>query len=89
MSETIPALEREAAHSELAKAWRLVALVQQNSGRLGEAAASIANVVRYARLSGDQRLASRAALGLTLSAVYGPTPVPQAIEQCEELLTSP
>jgi len=85
-TETIPALESEGAHSEVAKAWRLVALVQQNSGRLGEAAASIARVVEHARLAGDQRLITRSALGLTLSALYGPTPVKQAIEQCKALI---
>ena len=84
--ETIPALEREQAHAELAKAWRLVALVQQNSGRLGEAAASIENVVAHARLAGDQRLVSRSALGLTLSALHGPTPAAEAIARCEALV---
>ena len=84
--ETIPALEREEAHAEVARAWRLVALVQQNSGRLGEAATSIAKVVEHARRAGDQRLVTRSALGLTLSAIYGPTPVPDAIAQCEALI---
>jgi len=84
--EAIPALEREQAHGELAKAWRLVALVQQNSGQLGEAAASIEKVVKYARLAGDQRLVTRSALGLTLSTLYGPTPVPEAIALCGTLI---
>jgi hypothetical protein len=84
--ETIPALASEGAHAEIAKAWRLVALVQQNGGRLGEAAQSIAKVVEHARLAGDQRLVARSALGLALSALYGPTPVSQAIEQCEALI---
>jgi class 3 adenylate cyclase/tetratricopeptide (TPR) repeat protein len=84
--ETIPALEREQAHAELAKVWRLVALVQQNSGRLGEAAASIEKVVANARLAGDQRLVSRSALGLALGALYGPTPVAEAIVRCETLV---
>jgi len=84
--ETIPALEAEGAHAEIAKAWRVVALVQQNSGRLGGAAHSIANVVEHARLAGDERLVARSALGLALNALYGPTPVPQAIAQCEALI---
>jgi class 3 adenylate cyclase/tetratricopeptide (TPR) repeat protein len=86
MRDTIPALVLEQAHGEIAKAWRVVALVQQNSGRLAEASDSIAKVVEHARLAGDQRLVARSALGLTLSALYGPTPVPQAIEQCEALI---
>ena len=37
-------------------------------------------------LAGDERLVARSALGLTLSALYGPTPVPEAIAQCEALI---
>ena len=86
VSHTIPALALDGAHGEIAKAWRLVALVQQNGGRLGDAASSIANVVEHARLAGDQRLVARSALGLTLSALYGPTPVPEAIAKCDALI---
>ena len=64
----------------------MVALVQQNSGQLGEAAASIEKVIKYARLADDRRLVSRSALGLTLSALYGPTPVPEAIALCGTLI---
>jgi tetratricopeptide (TPR) repeat protein len=51
-----------------------------------EGAANIAKVVEHARLAGDQRLMARSALGLTLSALHGPTPVPEAIAQCEALV---
>ncbi|MEO7336648.1 MAG: adenylate/guanylate cyclase domain-containing protein [Caldimonas sp.] len=85
-TQTIPTLEREGAHAELGKAWRLVALVQQIAGRLGEASEAITKVVTHARLAGDDRLVARSALGLALSALYGPTPVDQAIEQCEGLI---
>jgi ATP/maltotriose-dependent transcriptional regulator MalT len=44
--------------------------------------------VEHARLAGDQRLIARSALGLALSAVYGPTPVPEAIQQCEALIAN-
>jgi class 3 adenylate cyclase/tetratricopeptide (TPR) repeat protein len=86
VDHTIPALMREGAHSEVAKAWRFVAQVQQNTGRVREAAGSIAKVVEHGRLAGDQRLVARGALGLALSALYGPTPVPEAIAQCEGLI---
>jgi class 3 adenylate cyclase/tetratricopeptide (TPR) repeat protein len=84
--ETIPALMLEQAHGEIAKAWRLVALAQQNSGHLGEAADSIAKVVEHARLAGDQRLVARSSLGLTMGAFFGPTPVPDAMAQCQALI---
>jgi tetratricopeptide (TPR) repeat protein len=83
---TIPMLEAEGAHAELARAWRLVAMVQQSSGHLGEAVGTIAKVIEHARLAGDDRLMTRSALGLTLCAIYGPTPVAEAIQQCEALI---
>jgi class 3 adenylate cyclase/tetratricopeptide (TPR) repeat protein len=86
VTNTIPALALEGAHGEIAKAWRAIALVQQSTGQLGIAAGSIAKVVEHARLAGDQRLIARSALGLALSAVHGPTPVPEAIKQCEALI---
>ncbi|HEU5297691.1 MAG TPA: adenylate/guanylate cyclase domain-containing protein [Burkholderiaceae bacterium] len=82
----IPLLEQEAAHGELAKAWRLVALAQQNAGHMDQASETIENVIRHARLAGDDRLVARSALGMAMSAVYGPTPAMQAIAQCEALI---
>ena len=84
--ETVPTLEREGAHGEIAKAWRFVALVHQIAGRLGEASEVIPKIVTHARLAGDDRMVARSALGLSLSALYGPTPVVQAIEQCNALI---
>ena len=86
VNRTIPALALEGAHSEIAKAWRAVALVQQTTGRLAAAIGSIAKVVEHARLAGDQRLIARSALGLALNLVHGPTRVREAIEQCEALI---
>jgi class 3 adenylate cyclase/tetratricopeptide (TPR) repeat protein len=82
----IPLLEEQSAHAELGKAWRLVAMVQQIAGRLGEASETISKVIHHARLGGDERLVARSALGMTLSKVYGPTPALDAIAQCEALI---
>jgi tetratricopeptide (TPR) repeat protein len=84
----IPLLEQQQAHGELGKAWRLVAMGQQLAGRLGEASETISKVITHARLAGDERLIARSALGMTLSAMYGPTPAVAAIEQCEALIAS-
>ncbi|MEO6745220.1 MAG: AAA family ATPase [Caldimonas sp.] len=84
--KTVPMLEREGAHGEIAKAWRFVALVHQIAGRLGQASEVIPKIVAHARLAGDDRMVARSALGLSLSALYGPTPVIQAIEQCNALI---
>jgi len=84
----IPLLEQQDAHAELAKAWRLVAMVQQIAGQLGKAGETIAKVVDHARRAGDERLIARSALGMTINAVYGPMPVAQAIAQTEALIAS-
>ena len=86
-TETIPLLEEEGAHPELARAWRLVALVKQVAGALGTAGDAIVKVVTHAREAGDERLVTRSALGLTFNALYGPTTVQQALQQCEEFVT--
>ncbi len=84
----IPLLEQQEAHAELGKAWRLVAMVQQIAGRLGEASETISKVIKHARLAGDERLVARSALGMTINAVYGPTPAVEGIAQCEALIAS-
>ena len=86
-TETIPLLEKEQAHAELARAWRLVALTKQVAGALGPAGEAILKVVTHARAAGDERLVARSALGLTYNAVFGPTPVQQALKQCEEFVS--
>jgi len=85
-TETIPFLEREQAHAELARAWRLVALTKQVAGAFVAAGEAIVKVVAYARAAGDERLVARSALGLTYNALFGPTPVDQALRQCEEFV---
>jgi class 3 adenylate cyclase/tetratricopeptide (TPR) repeat protein len=82
----IPALELEDSHAELAKAWRLVALARQMAGQFGTAGDAIQQLIEHAQHAGDERLLARSALGLTYCLLYGPTPVPEAIEQCEALL---
>ena len=82
----IETLRNEDAHEELANGYRLLALVHQNGGRLEEAIEAIKLVTFHAREAGNQRPVARSGLGLTLSAVFGPTPVSEAIEQCELIL---
>ncbi len=40
----------------------------------------------HARLAGDERLIARNAMGLAISTLLGPTPVPQAIAHCEQMI---
>jgi class 3 adenylate cyclase/tetratricopeptide (TPR) repeat protein len=85
-TDLIPLLEQQEAHSELARAWRLVAMVEQMAGQLAKASETIAKVIHHGRLAGDERMVARSALGMTFNAVYGPTPAIQAIAECEALI---
>ena len=82
----IAQLEPLEAHNELAHAWRLVCLAYQMSGKLALFRDSVPKLVHHAQLSGDERMVARSSLGLALSLLYGPTPVPEAIERCEAVL---
>jgi tetratricopeptide (TPR) repeat protein len=82
--ELIPVLQREEAHNELATAWRLVVLVHGIAGHYTLASSAVDHAIHHARLAGNDRLVARNALILSINALYGSTPVPQAIAQCEQ-----
>lgn len=86
--ESIPLFESEAAHPELARAWRLIGLVHGISARYGQSTDAVSRSMVHARLAGDERLIARNATGLSSSTLLGPTPVPQAIELCEQLIAN-
>ncbi|MCW5656614.1 MAG: AAA family ATPase [Burkholderiaceae bacterium] len=86
VTESIRLLEGDVADEELAHAWRVMSLVHQNSGRFAEAAQTIERMLGHARRADNQRLARRGALGLAVNALYGPTPVAQAIALSEASL---
>ena len=84
--EIIPLLEREDAHNELATAWRLIVLVHGIAGRYRLASEAVERSITHARHAGNERLVARNGLILSINALYGPTPVPQGIVQCEGLI---
>jgi tetratricopeptide (TPR) repeat protein len=85
-SAAIPVLEREHAHDELATAWRLIGFVHGVAGRYGQNAEAVNKSMTYAKLAGDDRLAARNGMAFSSSALFGPTPVPEAIAKCEQLI---
>jgi ATP/maltotriose-dependent transcriptional regulator MalT len=85
-NEAIPLFEREGAHPELAMAWRLMAFVHGIAGSYGRAAADTAKSMEHARLAGNERLIARNAMGLAITGLLGPTPVPQVIAHCEQVI---
>ena len=86
--EAIPLLESEAAHPDLARAWRLIGIVHGVAARYGQSSDAVSRSMHHARLAGDERLIARNAMGLSISTLLGPTPVPLAIERCEQMLSS-
>jgi predicted ATPase/class 3 adenylate cyclase len=80
----IPRLEAESAHNELALAWRLVVLVHGMAGRYTLAGEAVERSSAHARLAGNARLAAGNSTTLALFVLHGPTPVAQAIAQCEQ-----
>ncbi|MES2098513.1 MAG: AAA family ATPase [Pseudomonadota bacterium] len=82
----IPMLERADAHDELANAWRLIGFAHGIAGRYGQVADAVAKSISHARAAGDTRLVARSGLALSSSALYGPTPVPEALSGCERML---
>lgn len=72
----------------LAKAWRMAMDAHGISYRFGDAAAAAERALRHARLGGDDRGAAAAATSYAMAALYGPTPVVEAIARCEETLAA-
>ncbi len=84
--ELIPMLEREDAHSELAAAWRLIVILHARAGQYSLGSMAAERSIAHARLAGNDRLIAKTGGYLSNFALYGPTPVTQAIAQCEQLI---
>jgi class 3 adenylate cyclase/tetratricopeptide (TPR) repeat protein len=84
--EAIAVFEGAGDDAGLAKAWRLLAWSHGTACSYGNAAAAAELALRHARLADDGRQQSRAATAYAAAAVYGPTPVAEAIERCERIV---
>jgi len=85
-SRAIEIFEPTGDHRRLANAWRFLMNAHAVAYRFGELSAAAERAAEHARLAGDTRLQTGAAMGIARAAFSGPTPVPQAIARCEELL---
>src|SRR5207244_8807282 len=54
--------------------------------RVGEAAAAAKQAIVHAERAGDERQRRWASSQYAMAAVWGPTPVPEAIAHCEEIV---
>ncbi|HSD03825.1 MAG TPA: AAA family ATPase [Gaiellales bacterium] len=81
----IPVFELMGDDAGLAKAWRVLGTVHATALRYGEAAEAVARAAEHARAAGDLRQERRNASSFAVAAVYGPTPVPEAIAECSRI----
>jgi ATP/maltotriose-dependent transcriptional regulator MalT len=84
----ISLLEPLGYHEGLARAWRLLTLVHWTALRYAEAQTAAEHAIEHARFAASRTLVIRYLSALPACAVWGPTPVPEAIKQCEEILTA-
>jgi ATP/maltotriose-dependent transcriptional regulator MalT len=81
----IPVFELFGDDAGLAKAWRVLGAVHAMALRYGAAAQAVARATDHARAAGDLRQERRNASSFAVAAVYGPTPVEAAIEECSRI----
>jgi tetratricopeptide (TPR) repeat protein len=86
VEQAIPVLEQLGDRQGLARAWRLLALVNGTAGRYGAAERAAQQAIEYARQAGDRLMEARVLPWVAVTAMYGPTPVAQVIARCEEIL---
>lgn len=86
VTTALPLFEAADDHDGLALAWRLRVGRNAFALRFGAAAEAAEQVVAHARAAGNRRYETRGASGYAQSALFGPTPVPEAIARCAELL---
>ncbi len=82
----LPGLEADGDDEALARAWRLLAYAEGIANRFGASADAAERTIRHAVAAGDEVLAHRFLGAFAVAALYGPTPVAEAIERCEEVL---
>ena len=86
IAEAMAVFQESGDHAGTAKAWRLLAWTHGTACHFALAAEAQANALEYARLAGDVRQQARAATAYGAAAVFGSTPVSEAIERCEHMV---
>jgi class 3 adenylate cyclase/tetratricopeptide (TPR) repeat protein len=87
VTELAPMLERIDAHNELATGWRLIMGIHSLSGSYRLAGEAAERSTHHARIAGNDQLVTKIGSVMASNAVLGPTPVLQAIAQCERLIS--
>ena len=85
-ARAIPILEEASDHVGLARAWRLRSELEIRALHWGARSEALERALDHARQAGDLREEAFIVGGLAQSLYFGPTPVEEAIERCEQFL---
>jgi predicted ATPase/class 3 adenylate cyclase len=83
--KAITAFEAAGDEAGLARAYRLLFILEAAAGRFAAAAEACERVVEHAERAGDARLVARGTGGYASVALHGPLPAGPLITRCEEL----
>ena len=86
VAKSLPVFEAAEDYDGLALAWRLRVGRHGIAAEFERSAEAADQVVRHARLARNRRYETRGASGYAQAALFGPTPVREAIARCSELL---
>jgi class 3 adenylate cyclase/tetratricopeptide (TPR) repeat protein len=86
VERAIEILERLGQHAGLARAYRLFTTVHWTACRMAAAEESTKRMIEHAKLAGDEVMARRYLGSIAGSQLVGPSPVPEAIKRCEDLV---
>jgi predicted ATPase/class 3 adenylate cyclase len=87
LERLIPVFEELDDRLGLARAWRLTADLRWAQERYAAVDEALERAIEHARAAGASWVEAESQGYYTGSAVYGPTPVPQAVARCEQILT--
>lgn len=85
VERAIPIFEADGNHAGLALASRIKVAVYGILTQFADTASAAEQVIRHAREADDARLERRGSVGYAQAALFGPTPVDEAVARCEEL----
>jgi len=85
VDRAIPVFEANGDHAGLALASRLQVGIYGTRTQFAQTASAAEQVIQHARAAGDPRLERRGSVGYAQAALFGPTPVNEAVLRCEEL----
>ena len=86
VERAIEILERSGQHEGLARAYRLLTNVHWAACRMAAAEESTKRMIEHAEIAGDEVMARRYLGSIAGSQLLGPSPVPEAIRRCEDLV---